>query len=153
MSDSRGKPNPTSRHFDQADEPLRYPDNTVVGVIESVKQLEDAVTALERGGFLESEIQVVHGQAAAARLSKATGRKGLTGLAMRLVASIGLPDDETAMKNHYAEALENGWFLGTVPAPTKERQQLASKQLHEHGGKFVNFLGRFTIEPMRRRPG
>lgn len=153
MSDSRKNPNATSRHYyDKADEPIRYPENSVVGVIDTVDRLEEAVTALESGGFLASEIEVFHGQSAAKRLSEATGRTGLAGLAMKLIASIGLPNDETAMKDHYAEALKAGSFLITVLAPTKERQEIAQKLLHEHGGKFINFLGRFTIEPMHSRP-
>jgi hypothetical protein len=69
---------------------------------------------------------------------------------MRLVESIGLPNDETAMKNRYADALEKGWFLIGVQAPTEEPKQRSQKFLHEHGGQFVNFLGRFTIQSMRQ---
>jgi threonine dehydratase len=68
--------------------------------------------------------------------------------AMRLVASIGMPDDETAVKNRYAHALADGRILVLVEASTDERKELAAKLLREHGGKFVNFLERYTIEPM-----
>jgi hypothetical protein len=67
---------------------------------------------------------------------------------MRLVASIGMPDDETAVKNRYAHALADGRILVLVEASTDERKELAAKLLREHGGKFVNFLGLYTIEPM-----
>jgi hypothetical protein len=150
MPDPRTNQNAAPESADRADEPVRYPENAVVGIIDTVEQLEDAVTSLEDGGFLASEIEVLHGQAAATKLSEATGRTGFAGLAMRVIASIGLPNDETAMKNRYAEALQKGWFLVSVLAPTKERQQLATNLLHDHGGKFVNFLGRYTIEQMRR---
>lgn len=149
MSDNTAKQTSTAGS-PGSDEPLRYPENTVVGVIETVAKLEEAIVALESGGFLASEIEVMHGPAAAKRLSESTGRKGFAGLAMRLIASIGLPNDETEMKNRYAEALEKGWFLIAVQAPTEERKQRSTQILQEHGGQFVNFLGRFTIQLMRR---
>lgn len=127
---------------------VRYPKNNVVAVIDTLEELEELVNTLTGGGFLESEIKVVHGQAAADKLRSSTGRSGLAHLAMRLVASIGLPNDETATKDRYAKALTDGRILVLVEAPTDERKELAAKLLREHGGKFVNFLGRYTIEPM-----
>lgn len=127
---------------------VRYPENNVVGVIDTVDELVELVESLTAGGFLKSEIREFHGQAAAERLRESTGRSGLAGLAMRLIASIGLPNDETATKNRYAQALAEGRILVLVEASTDERKELAAKVLREHGGKFVNFLGRYTIEPM-----
>jgi hypothetical protein len=129
--------------------PVRYPEKNVVAVIDSLEELQELIETLTGGGFLKSEIEVVHGQAAAEKLKESTGRSGLAGLAMRLVASIGMPNDETAMKNRYAQALADGRILVLVEAPTDERKELAAKLLREHGGKFVHFLGRYTIEPMR----
>lgn len=128
---------------------VRYPKNNVVAVIDSLDELVELVESLTSSGFLKSEIQAVHGQAAAEKLRASTGRTGLAGLAMRLIASIGMPNDETAMKDRYAQALANGRIVVLVEAPTDERKELAAKLLREHGGKFVNFLGRYTIEPLR----
>lgn len=127
---------------------VRYPENNVVAVIDTLEELEELVASLTGGGFLKSEIREFHGQAAAEKLRASTGRSGLGGLAMQLVASIGMPNDETAMKNRYAQALADGRILVLVEASTDERKKLAAKLLREHGGKFVNFLGRYTIEPM-----
>src|SRR5690348_5829549 len=77
--------------------PVRYPENNVVAVIDSLEELEELIESLTGGGFLKSEIQALHGEAAADRLRTSTGRSGLAGLAMRLVASLGMPNDETAM--------------------------------------------------------
>lgn len=150
MPNSRSKTSRASRPGSRSGKPLRYPENNVVGVIKAVRPLESAVVALQRRGFLPSEIQVMHGADAAATLAKASGRSGLRGLAMRLVAGIGMPNDETAIKNRYAGALAKGWFLISVFAPSDERQKLASKILREHDARFIHFLGRFTIETMRR---
>ncbi|HEU4630051.1 MAG TPA: hypothetical protein VFS08_09890 [Gemmatimonadaceae bacterium] len=149
MSEPSTNPEKTPRPSERADEPVDYPENSVVGVVDDVDQVEAAVEALTSGGFLRSEIDVLHGQAAAERLEHATGRSGLTGLAMRLVKRIGMPDDETAVKDRYATALDHGRFVVVVHAPTDERRERAELLLRDHGGHFVNFLGRFTIEPMR----
>lgn len=85
---------------------------------------------------------------AAEKLRANTGRSGLAGLAMQLIASIEMPNDETAMKDRYAQALADGRILVLVEASTDERKKRAAELLREHGGKFVNFLGRYTIEPM-----
>ena len=132
----------------KAEDSVRYPENNVVAVIDTLEEAVELVETLTGGGFLKSEIQVLHGQAAAEKLRTSTGRSGLRGLAMRLIASIGLPNDETAMKDRYAQALADGRILVLVEASTDERKELAAKLLREHGGKFVNFLGRYTIEPM-----
>lgn len=148
MSEPRTNPEAASRPAERRDEPMVYPENTVVGIIDDVDRLHQAISALTSGGFLASEIDVLHGEAAAQSLSESTGRTGLAGLAMRLVKSIGIPDDETAMKDRYADALEEGRYMVVVQAPTEERRELAAQLLHEHGGRFVNFLGRFTIQAM-----
>jgi hypothetical protein len=131
--------------------PTQYPEGCVIGIIDTVDQLEAAVEALTSGGFLRSEIEVLYGEAAADRLDATTGRTGLAGLAMRLVAALGMPDDEMIMKADYEQALRDGHFLVLVLVPTEERKNRAARLLEEHGGHFVNFLGRFMIETLVRR--
>lgn len=147
MTEPRTDPDASPRRA-FADAPVRYPENSVVGIIDDVNALGAAVEAMTSGGFLRSEIDVAYGQAAADKLSGSTGRTGLSGLAMWLAKHIGMPDDETAMKDRYSEALGSGRFMVVVRAPTEERREIAARVLREHGGEFVNFLGRFTIETM-----
>lgn len=136
---------------DRNDVPPQYPEGRVVGIVDTVEQLESAVAALTSNGFLRSEIEVLYGEGAADRLDATTGRTGLADLVMRLVAALGMPDDETMMKADYEQALRDGRFLVLVLALTEERKNLAARLLAEHGGHFVNFLGRFTIETLVRR--
>jgi hypothetical protein len=142
------KGEPRAAADSKAEDSVRYPENNVVAVIDTLDEVVELVETLTGGGFLKSEIEVLYGQAAAEKLRTSTGRSGLAGLVMRLIASIGMPNDETAMKNRYAQALADGRILVLVETPTDERKELAAKLLREHGGKFVNFLGRYTIEPM-----
>jgi len=136
---------------DENGAPVQYPEGSVVGIVDTVDQLESAIEALTSNGFLRSEIVVVYGEAAAERLDASTGRTGLGDLAMRLAAALGMPDDETMVKEGYEQALRDGYFVVLVLAPTEDRKKLAARILEEYGGHFVNFLGRFTIEALVRR--
>lgn len=125
-----------------------YPEGRVVAIIGTVENLWDAEEALVTAGFLESEIDVAHGEAAAEKLRAGTGRSGIANIAMRLVAKFGLPNDEMAQRRRYEEALRDGQFVITVVAPTDERKVLASQIIHDHGGSFIHFFGQRTFEVM-----
>ncbi len=142
---------PTDHTPDMDDAPIQYPAGSVVGIVDTVDQLESVIETLIGNGFLRSEIAIIYGEAAAERLNASTGRTGLTDLAMRLAAALGMPDDETMLKESYEQALRDGRFVVLVLAPTEERKQLAARLIENDGGHFVNFLGRFTIESLVRR--
>jgi hypothetical protein len=129
--------------------PVRYPQNQVVGIVDTADQARAAWTALTHSGFLESEVTVSYGEAAADQVDASTGRTGLARIAMRLAEHFGVENEEMATKERYEEALRGGRFVVAVLAPTEERKELAGQVLRDNGGRFVNFLGRFTIEPLR----
>jgi hypothetical protein len=133
-----------------SEEAVLYPEGNVLAIVDTVDELEQLIESLTTGGFLTSEVQVAHGRSAAETLRASSGRRGVAGLAMRLAESIGMPNDETAVKNRYAHALADCHFVVMILTPTEERKALAAKLLREHGGKFVNYLGRYTIEPLNR---
>jgi len=124
---------------------IRYPTDHVLGVLDAEAQLTSAIQALRSGGFLESELQVATGQAAADRLDASAGRGGLAGLAIRIAESLGIENDEMSLKSRYEEAMRDGHFVLAVAAPTKERKDLAAELLREHGAHTVASFGRFTI--------
>ena len=81
---------------DGTNKEVRYPENRVVGLLDTTEQLESATAALTNGGFLPSEIECIHGAAASEKLRANTGRSGLAHLAMRFAESIGMPNDVAA---------------------------------------------------------
>lgn len=128
------------------DEPIRYPVNHVLAVLDTQTQAEAAARALTANGFLASEVSVVTGPAAADALHAATGRRGLADLAVRIAERIGVQDDEMEFKSHYEAAMRDGRFVLLVAAATDERKDRAASLLREHGAHSISFHGRFTIE-------
>jgi len=133
---------------DRSAQPMRYPENHVVGVVDTPEQLRSAVQALREGGFLTSELDVTCGTGAADALDATTGRTGLAGLAIRVAERLGIENDEMATKERYEQAMRDGHFVVSASAPTDERKALAATILQEHGGHFINFLGRYTMVRM-----
>ena len=121
-----------------------YPTNHVIGIINTDEDAARAVQALTAGGFLDSEIEVAAGRAAAEEMHARTGRTGLANLAIRIAERLGIADDEMEVKAHYEQALRDGRFLIVVDAPTEARQGRAAQVLRDHGAHTVNFMGRFT---------
>jgi hypothetical protein len=149
MSEARTDRDSMQQPTDRSAEPIRYPVNHVVGILDTPKQVTSAVEALLRGGFLDSEVEVdCGGPAAADRLRATTGRTGLLDAILRVAEALGVPHDETEVKHRYEQALRDGQFLVMVQALTDERKERAGQILREHGGHFINFLGRFAREEL-----
>lgn len=150
MSEPRTDSGATSRSVSPAAEPPRYPENHVLGVLDTPDQVRSAVNALAEEGFLSSELDISCGKAAADAIDATSGRSGLSGLAIRVAEWLGIENDEMAVKERYEQALRDGHFVVSAAAQTDERKELAARILWEHGGHFINFLGRYTM--MRMHP-
>jgi hypothetical protein len=127
-------------------EPLQYPANHIIGVLDTHDQTACALDGLVTGGFLESEIEIHRGAEEADRLDQTTGRRGLMDLTIRLFQRIGLENAEIEMKEHYEKALRDGRTVITILTPTDERKDRAAQILKECGGHFINFYGRFAVQ-------
>jgi hypothetical protein len=123
----------------------RYPEGRVAGVVDTAARLTSVMKALTDGGFAGAEILVASGPAAADVMRASTGRTGLTNLVIRIADRLGVTDEEMELKAEYEQALRDGLFVVSVPAPTGEREQSAARLLRQHGGHSVRFMGRFSI--------
>ena len=139
---------PADRHADPHVEAVRYPENHVVAILDTPEAAAAAVEALTSSGFLESEVTLACGVEAADRLQASSGRSGLLGHVLQIADSLGIRGDELETKHQYEQALRNGGITFVVLAPTEERKQRVAQILREHGGHFINFMGRFTIEQL-----
>ena len=140
-------------HDEHSLEPIRYPRQNVVAIIDTPQQVEDAVNELTAGGFLESEIGIGSGADLADRMRETTGRSGFTAMAMRFSEALGVPNDESEMKGEYEQAMRNGRFVVAVLAPTSERKQRALDILSSHGAHDAVYFGRFLIEKLQTGVG
>jgi hypothetical protein len=126
----------------------QYPENHVLGVIDTAAEAAAAAAALTAGGFLASEVHVACGSDAAATLRAATGRTGLANVAIRIAQRLGVANHEMEVKATYEKALADGRFVLIVDAPTDTRRELATHLLGEHNAHAVAFLGRYSIEKL-----
>jgi hypothetical protein len=127
-------------------EPIRYPTDHVLAVLDNRDLTSTVVAALEAGGFLASEIHVGTGAAAADELHATTGHRGLVSMLIRLAERIGATDEEMETKNRYERAMRENRFVLSVAAPTAERKEQATRILREYGAHTVAFFGQHTIE-------
>lgn len=131
-------------------DPVQYPTNHVVGILDTQDQTSCAVDSLVSGGFLESEIQIGHGTALADRVESHTGRHGLQDLFIRLFQSVGLQNAEIEMRDRYEQALRDGRTVIAILAPTEERKDRAAQIVRECGAHFINFFGHLSVERIIR---
>ena len=136
---------PTHDAASNVTENIRYPTNHVVGVVTS-DEVGPVVDGLTDAGFAASEIVIGCGAAAADNLRASTGHTGLTDLVIRVADRLGVRDEEMAIKDEYEKELRHGHVVVSVPAADVGQKKVAADIMREHGGHFINYLGRFTIE-------
>ncbi len=150
MSNPHRDERPSDRAADASEETLVYAENHVVAIVDTRDQLLALLSVLKSTGFLESEVSVASGQAAAEMLSETTGRAGFADLVIRFTKRLGLKNDEGEMKDRYETALRDGHYVVAILAPTDARKELAAQLLASHNAHFVNFLGRLMIERLAK---
>jgi hypothetical protein len=127
-------------------EPMQYPTNHLLAIIDDRGQATAAVAALKGGGFLDSEVQLNTGVETADVLAATSGRGGLAGVLIRLAERIGAADEEMETKHRYEQAMRDNRFVVAIDAPTEERKNRATEILRDHGAHSIAFLGKHTIE-------
>ena len=127
-------------------EPVQYPANHVLAVLDDHAQAVAAVTDLRNAGYLESEIELNTGAERADDVAASTGRGGLAGMLIRLAGRLGVADEEMETKNRFEQALRDNRFVIAVATPSDERKERATTILREHGGHSVAYFGKHPIE-------
>ena len=131
-------------------EPIQYPTNHVVAVVDTPEQLASALAALKRAGFPESEVVVGCGEAMADALHASSGRSGVPGLVIRIAQRLGAAMEETELKDRYEEALRDDKIVVSVQVPDGERRERVADLLAEHGARSIHFFGRFLIQGLHQ---
>lgn len=124
---------------------LSYPAGHVVALIETPRQLASVFMDLRWAGFRTDELQVLD-QRDAAALHAAAGHSPVVGWLLRLAERLGVRDDEAEIKARYEDGLREGHYAVKVKATEETRTVQALRVLHQHGARFINIFGRFTIQ-------
>jgi hypothetical protein len=127
-------------------DPIQYPTERVLGILDTPDQTRCAVDALVGGGFLDSEIDIGRGPEEAERLEATTGRRGVSDWWIRVFQKFGLENAEIELKERYEQALRNGATVIAVLAPTEDRKDLAANLLGRCGAHFINYFGRLSVQ-------
>ena len=129
-----------------ADAPVAYPANHVLGVVDTAAAVNAVRASLTNGGFLDSDIRVETGAERADTVDASTGRTGLAALLIRLAERIGATDEEMETKNVYEHAMRDGQFVVLIAADTPDRKERATQILREHAAHSVAYFGKHSIE-------
>ena len=136
----------TSAPRQNADAPVAYPTNHVLGVVDTAEQLTAVRASLTNGGFLDSDIRVETGAERADTVDASTGRTGLAAMLIRFAERIGATDEEMETKNVYEHAMRDNRFVVLIAADTPERKERATQILREHAAHSVAYFGKHSIE-------
>jgi hypothetical protein len=146
MPEPQSGHNAIEREKEDKGKPILYPTDKVVAILDTPGQASCAPDALVAGGFLESEIEILHGLEQAERLEETTGRRGFQDWWIRAFEKLRLQNAEIEVKDRYEQALRKGGTAIAVLAPTEERKDRAAELIRKCGGRFINFFGRLNIQ-------
>lgn len=123
---------------------LDFLSHAVVAVIDEPNQVEELVHALDSNLGASLNVAIVQGQEAFQQLSHSQ-RKSSFDLMKSLRRLLG---QETEHWTQYLEHMRNGRAVVRIPVSednTQAKGRIANI-LTQHGARFVNFYGQWTIE-------
>lgn len=123
---------------------LTYPTNKVIGILSTPEELHAAVSELNNAGFQKEQVQVLCGEKGAERLDTTGERHGFLARVYRFIEKFG--DMESKHLSEYKSELLGGHFLLAVDAPEEDDRTRALNVLKAHGGRRINFFGKWTVE-------
>jgi hypothetical protein len=127
---------------DQGD--LKTPVNQVVAILPQEADVQRVIAELHKAEFASEDIGILSGRKDAHKLDAASGRQGwLTKLAQ---VGPGFGDLDAGNLKDYAEALRNNETVIAVVATLGSKRREIADLLKQHGAKFINSYGMFSIE-------
>lgn len=130
-------------YLNETDNFFHYPTNKLVGIVSTSEELQAAIVELNKGGFGEDEIDMLCGKEGADRLDVTGEQHGLVARLYRFIEKFG--DMESELRE-YRQELLSGHFLLAIDAADEDQKARALNILQSHGGRRVNFYGRWAVE-------
>jgi hypothetical protein len=131
---------------DQPSVQLSYPTDKLVAIIDTMPDAEQARQELLGVGFAPNAIGLQHGTHPTEHTVHYTDFDPFPHLARLL--HVGSIEHEQAVV--YEEALHQGQSVIAVHAPKAETRQRALGILEAHNAHYINFYGKWIIEPLKR---
>jgi hypothetical protein len=122
---------------------ISYPTNRVVGTIDNPADAQDALVALVEAGCKPEEIEVLYGEEGMHRLDPTGEEHGLLARFQRAVLAY---HSEYKYIKHHEDDIRAGRFVIMVLAEEPERRERVAEILQAHGGHFLVFFGRWTMQ-------
>jgi hypothetical protein len=132
--------------IDSIDPFIGYPTNTLFSIFDNPAAAAVTLRALTAAGFA-GETQVYHGESGAHRIDASGAGHGRAAQFRRL-------HQRTTKERDHAEqyeqaALRGDWVIA-VHASDQDRLEQAQQIIQGHGGRFINYYGRFGIRGLVR---
>jgi hypothetical protein len=127
---------------DQGD--LKNPVNQVLAILPREADSAKVIADLHAAGLASEDIGVLSGRDDAHKLDAASGRQGW--LAKLAQIGPGFGDLDAGNMKDYAEALRNNETVIAVMATLGTKRREIADLLKQHGAKFINSYGMFSIE-------
>lgn len=128
----------------KTDKFIGYPTNQLFSIIDNPADAEQALRGLAEVGLAE-DTQLFHGEDGAHRIDASGAQHGPLAQLRRRRQSISLDGQHAAL---YEQAVRQGHCVIAVHSTDSERREEARQILKTHGGHFINFYGRFTIQKL-----
>ncbi|MBV8101804.1 MAG: hypothetical protein JOZ31_21885 [Verrucomicrobia bacterium] len=129
---------------DQGD--LKNPVNQVVAILPREADLATIVRELHKTGCESDAIGVLSGRQDAYKLDAASGKEGW--LAKLAQIGPGFGDLDAGNIKDYAKALRHDETVIAVVAKLGSKRREIAELLKQHGAKFINSYGMFSIEAL-----
>jgi hypothetical protein len=123
---------------------LKNPVNQVVAILPQEAEVQRVIAELHKAEFASEDIGILSGRKDAHKLDAASGRQGwLIKLAQ---VGPGFGDLDAGNLKDYAEGLRNNETVLAVGARLGDKRREIADLLKQHGAKFINSYGMFSIE-------
>ena len=127
---------------DQGD--LKNPVNQVVAILPGEADLPTVIADLHKAGLESDAIGILSGREDAHKLDAASGREGWLAKLAQIGPEFG--DLDAGNMKDYAAALQHNETVIAVAATVGSKRREIADLLKQHGAKFINSYGMFSIE-------
>ena len=125
---------------------IAYPINKVVGFIDDLGDVKAALGDLKAAGFKTKDIQVLTGEKGAHRIDASGDEHGELAHILRSIQKTLGDYEIPRAKRHEQELLARHFGIGVIAKDEEDRNKVRDI-LRSHNGHFVNFYGRWVMEP------